>query len=128
MTNNKSQEPISAQDLNVYFNYLITQHVDNEKHAKQINRLSRRTTTLSDVAVVFNKLVDHQERKITQLMEIVRKQEKLLKKLGATADMFAEVDKEYEEELDMIRKMIEENQKGNAGVVPTESEKEEDED
>lgn len=127
MTNNKSQEPISAQDLNVYFNYLITQHVDNEKHAKQINRLSRRTTTLSDVAVVFNKLVDHQERKITQLMEVVRKQEKVLKKLGATAEMFAEVDKEYEEELNKLRKMFEEAQKGNAEVMPVEPEKEDEE-
>lgn len=127
MTNNKSQEPISAQDLNVYFNYLITQHVENEKHAKQINRLSRRTTTLSDVAVVFNKLVDNQERKITQLMEVVRKQEKVLKKLGATAEMFAEVDKEYEEELNKLRKMFEEAQKGNAEVMPVEPEKEDEE-
>lgn len=127
MTNIKSQEPISAQDLNVYFNYLITQHVENEKHAKQINRLSRRTTTLSDVAVVFNKLVDNQERKITQLMEVVRKQEKMLKKLGATAEMFAEVDKEYEEELNKFRKMFEESQKGNAEVVPVEPEKEDEE-
>ncbi|ATN94362.1 hypothetical protein BSP9_013 [Bacillus phage BSP9] len=127
MTNNKSQEPISAQDLNVYFNYLITQHVDNEKHAKQINRLSRRTTTLSDVAVVFNKLVEHQEQKITQLMERVRKQEKVLRKLGATDEMFAEVDKEYEEEISQFIKMIEEAQKRNEKVVPVEPEKEDEE-
>lgn len=127
MTNNKSQEPISAQDLNVYFTYLLTQHVESDKHAKQINRLSRRTTTLSDVAVVFNKLVEHQEQKITQLMERVRKQEKVLRKLGATDEMFAEVDKEYEEEISQFIKMIEEAQKRNEKVVPVEPEKEDEE-
>ncbi|QZA70306.1 hypothetical protein 278BB001_155 [Bacillus phage 278BB001] len=127
MTNNKSQEPISAQDLNVYFNYLITQHVESEKHAKQINRLSRRTTTLSDVVVLFNKLVEHQEQKVTQLMERVRIQESVLRKLGATDEMINDAVKEYEEDLNKFRKLIEEAQRGNSEGVDAETEKEDEE-
>ncbi|WCS69990.1 hypothetical protein Goe27_01120 [Bacillus phage vB_BsuM-Goe27] len=100
MSQIKNQEPMSAQDLQTYLNFLLTQNVESEKHAKQINRLSRRTTTLSDVAVLFNQLVQHQEAKISLLIDQVRVQENVLRKLGVTEEMVAEAREEYQKSID----------------------------
>ncbi|WCS69739.1 hypothetical protein Goe25_01110 [Bacillus phage vB_BsuM-Goe25] len=106
MSQIKNQDPLSAQDLQTYLNFLLTQNVESEKHAKQINRLARRTTTLSDVVVLFNQLVQHQEAKISLLIDQVRVQENILRKLGATEEVIAEAREEYQKSVDEYIKKI----------------------
>lgn len=99
MTQNKntrrSQEPISTEELKVYFDYLITGQVKDEKHAKDINRLARRTTTVSDVTLLFKVMTAHQSNTITQLMDAIQIQNRILQKLGATDEMFDAAQEDY---------------------------------
>ena len=107
--NNKSknQDPISQQDLWSYLSYVLSGEVKDEKHAKDLTRLARRTTTLSDVTVVFKMLQTQTDRKIVEVMDVVQIQNKLLKKLGVTEEMVDEANKEYNEVIEEARKELE---------------------
>lgn len=102
----KNQDPISSNDMKVYLNYVLTNHVESSKHAKDLKRLSRRTTTLSDVTVLFRVLTKHQEKLTTQLMDAVQIQQRVLERLGATDEMFNEAQSEYEKEIEEMREQI----------------------
>lgn len=102
----KNQDPISSNDMKTYLNYVLTNHVESSKHAKDLKRLSRRTTTLSDVTVLFRVLTKHQEKLTTQLMDAVQIQQRVLERLGATDEMFNEAQSEYEKEIEEMREQI----------------------
>lgn len=91
----KNQAPISKQDMHTYLNYLLSGEVKDEKHAKELNRLSRRKVTLSDATVLTRVMMSQQDNTITQLMDAIQIQNKVLEKLGATEEMFNEAQEEY---------------------------------
>lgn len=102
----KSQDPISKEDLHTFLTYVLSHQVKDQKHAKELRRLSRRTTTLSDVVVVFQTLMKQQDRMITQLMDAIQIQQRVLEKLGASDDMFKEAQDEYNEELKEMQEKL----------------------
>ncbi|QQO41091.1 glycosyltransferase [Bacillus phage 015DV002] len=95
MTNIKSQDPISMEDLQDYFRFVVHKDVKDEKHAKKIKRISRRVITMSDATMLYKALDQYQENLIGLLMETISVQESVLRKLGATDDMFKEAAEEY---------------------------------
>src|SRR5690606_9771743 len=103
----RSQEPISVEELQIFINYVLSGHVSSEAHAEQIRRLSRRTTTLSDVTMLVRVLQTQADRKLTEVMDVVQIQHKVLQKLGATEEMFAEAEVEYNEMIEEARKELE---------------------
>jgi len=110
MSNNKvkNQDSMSQEDMQEYLTYILSGKVEDEKHAKKLRRLTRRTTNMSDVTVVIKAFMYKQEKTITQLMEAVHIQQKVLDKLGATDEMFKEAEKEYTEEIKELQKQIKE--------------------
>lgn len=95
MTNIKSQDPISKQDLQDYFRFVVLQDVKDSQHAKKIKRLSRRIATMSDVTLLFKALNQQQDLLMEKVLDTLMIQEAVLKKLGATDKMFNEAEAEY---------------------------------
>lgn len=112
MSRPKNKDPIRTEELQTYLEYVLTGEVKDEKHAKDLKRLSRRTTTLSDVVTVAQVLLKQQERLITSLIDANQIHHNILKKLGMTDEMFQEANDEYNETIkaameDLKRKMEE---------------------
>lgn len=97
MTNEKAknQDAISVEDLHEYLTFVLTNQVKDRKHAKELQRLSRRTVTLSDVVTILKALTQHQDDAIVQLMDKIQIQELVLLRLGATEEIFKEAKEEY---------------------------------
>jgi hypothetical protein len=95
----KTQDPIKTKDLERFLKFAVSGHVENEKDVKHIKRTSRTTVTVNDVIVLFKALTQRQEQSITQLMDVVQIQDRVLAKLGATDELYAEAEAEYEAEL-----------------------------
>lgn len=102
---------ISKQDIKTWTEYLMTGDVHDDKHRKELLRLSQRSINLADVATIVDFMSRRNDGYIQGLIEQNAVQEKVLHKLGATADIFSEAKAEYEEELAEIQKQIEEAQK-----------------
>jgi hypothetical protein len=80
--------------------------VADEKAAKRIKRLAKRTVTVTDVVAIVKGLTSHHDQFITQLMDKAQIQERVLVKLGATDEMIQEATKEYYEELNAKREEL----------------------
>lgn len=106
MSRPKNQDPISLQDLQKYLTYVLTNQVENTKHAKELRRLSRRTTTLSDVTVLVKTMNRQQEQRILQLMDTVQIQHRVLERMGATEEMFDEARTEYETDIKELQEQL----------------------
>lgn len=106
----KNQDPLSKEDLYQYLAYVLNPQVKDEKHVKDLKRLARRTTTLSDVTVAFKILTKQQEQLITALMDANQIHRILLEKLGVTPEMFEAATEEYNASLkameDSLKKQI----------------------
>ncbi|XAG96061.1 hypothetical protein U9I18_000126 [Bacillus phage KKP_4048] len=100
MTNIKSQDPISQQDLQDYFRFIVHQEVKDAKHAKKLKRISRRVATMSDTTLLFKALNQQQEAFMGKILDALMIQEAVLRKLGATDEMFTEAAKEYHKAVD----------------------------
>jgi hypothetical protein len=105
MTTNKT---MSKEDLQTYLNYVLTNEVKDEKHAKELSRLSKRTVTLSDVTVLFKVLNNATQQQMTQMMDVIQIQNRILDLLGATEEMFTQAEDEYNEQLNAMRKQLQE--------------------
>jgi hypothetical protein len=105
MTTNKT---MSKEDLQTYLNYVLTNEVKDEKHAKELSRLSKRTVTLSDVTVLFKVLNNTTQQQMTQMMDVIQIQNRILDLLGATEEMFTQAEDEYNEQLNAMRKQLQE--------------------
>ena len=99
---------ISKHDIKTWTEYLMTGDVHDDKHRKELLRLSQRSINLADVATIVDFMSRRNDGYIQGLIEQNAVQEKVLHKLGATSDIFAESKAEYEEELAEIQKQIEE--------------------
>lgn len=108
MAKKKTMNPINEKDYLIYLNYLLTGKVKNQKEAEKINDLSKRIITLSDAAVLVQTLMLQLNDRLTQVMDVVQIQQIVLKKLGATDDMFNEAKEEYEKLIEETRKKLEE--------------------
>ena len=105
MTTNKS---MSKEDLQTYMNYVLTNEVKDEKHAKELKRLANRTITLSDATIVAKVLNNATQQQLTQIMDVVQIQNRILDLLGATEEMFTQAETEYSEQLNQMRKQLQE--------------------
>jgi len=101
-----SQDPIKTKDLQEVLTYAVTQEVADEKAAKRIKRLAKRTVTVTDVVAIVKGMTAHHDQFITQLMDKVQIQERVLIKLGATDETIQEATKEYYEELNAKREEL----------------------
>lgn len=106
MTNQQTNEPISKEDLQAYLKYVLTGQVETDLQAKRLRRLSRRVTTLSDVTIVAKVLLQQQGDMITQLMDAIQVQNRVLESLGATPDMFLAAEKDYNEVLAQTQEIL----------------------
>jgi hypothetical protein len=95
----KTQDPIKTKDLERFLKFAVSGHVENEKDVKLLKRTSRTTVTANDVIVMFNALNQRHDQAITQLMDVVQIQDRVLEKLGATDEIYKQAEAEYEEEL-----------------------------
>ena len=115
MTNIKSQDPISQEDLFEYFQFVIGKDheaANDPKKYKKLRRLARRTTTLSDATVLFKALNQENDFLISQLMEAIQVQGLILEKLGCTDDMLAEAKHEYAEAVHKREEAIKQAKEG----------------
>lgn len=99
---------MSKEDLQTYLTYVLTNEVKDEKHAKELSRLSKRTVTLSDVTVLFKVLNNTTQQQLTQMMDVIQIQNRILDLLGATEEMFTQAEDEYTEQLNAMRKQLQE--------------------
>ena len=90
---------MKTKELYDYLQFFFTKEVKDEKHAKRISMLAKRTMTLSDVVVVIKALTEHQDNAIIQLMDKLQVQERVLKQLNATDEHFTKAQEEYLEAL-----------------------------
>ncbi|QIW88716.1 hypothetical protein P59_119 [Bacillus phage P59] len=107
----KTQDPIKTKDLERFLKFAVSGHVENEKDVKHIKRIARTAVTATDVVVMFKALGQQQEQAITQLMDVVQIQDRVLAKLGATDELYKEAEAEYEAELAAKRAELTEAQK-----------------
>lgn len=103
-----TQEPISLTDLKAYLDFLITQQVADEKAFKRVNRTAKRTVTVSDVVILAKAITTQQDFAITQLIDKLQVQDRVLRKLGATEELISEAEAEYNEALKEREKAIKE--------------------
>jgi hypothetical protein len=111
MSKKYTQDPVKQEDLHKFLEYVMTGQVQDEKHAKWLNKMSRRTVTLSDITVVAQVINDRNSQLLTSVMSMIQIQSAVLKKLGATDEMIAEAEKEYNESIAERRKAIADAQK-----------------
>lgn len=116
------KDSMSKEELYKYMTYILTGEVKDEEHAKDLQRLARTVATMSDVTVVLRVLMQQQDKTLTQLMEAVQVQQRVIQKMGAPDSLFEEAQNEYDAE---IEKMREELTKQHTSV---EAEKESEED
>lgn len=95
MARKSTQSPMTTEELHEYLSFFLSKEVKDEAHADRINKLARRTVTLSDVVVTISALTQHQTEAIAQLIDKLQVQERVIKKLEATEDMFLEAEAEY---------------------------------
>lgn len=103
-----TQEPISLNDLKAYLDFLVTQQVKDEKDFKRVNRTAKRTVTVSDVVILAKAITTQQDFAITQLIDKLQVQDRVLRKLGATDELIAEAEAEYDTVLKEREKAIKE--------------------
>lgn len=96
MTQKFSQEPMKTKELYDYLTFFFSKEVKDDKHAKRISMLAKRTVTLSDVVVIVKALTEHQDNAIVQLMDRVQIQERVLKQLNASDEHFIKAEEEYQ--------------------------------
>lgn len=111
MATRKSQNAISTEDMHTYINFLLTNDVQSEEHAKEINRISKLIVTLTDVTLLVKVMQQKQDNVMGQMMEAIQVQSRVLEKLGATEEMFSEAEHEYNEAVAAKRKEFEDAQK-----------------
>lgn len=99
---------LSKQDIRKWTEYLATGRVHD---AKELARLSQRAVNLADVATIVDFMTRRNDGYISSLIEQNATYDKVLRKLGATDEMFAEATAKYNEELAEVQKQIEEAQK-----------------
>lgn len=106
-----SKEPkrtanISEQDIRKWTEYVATGRVEDSAHAKELVRLGKRSVNLADVTSVVDFMCRRNDGYISKIIERNAIMEKVLARVGATDEMFAEATNEYEKELAEIEKII----------------------
>lgn len=107
MARKTNQQPISKEDLQKYLYFALTGQVEDDQAAADIQRLSRRTTTLSDVSVVVEVMLNQRFEIVTKVIERLQQHELVLKAMGATEEMFEEAKLEYFNGLAQIKAELE---------------------
>lgn len=99
MKKHYSQEPVKAEHLYDFLECVLNRNVKDEATAKRVQRLSKYTTTLTDVAVVVEAFMTPYQQYQTHLISRLQVLEIVMQKLGATPEMFKEAAVEYDEQL-----------------------------
>lgn len=117
----RAQKARKNEGLTAYLNFLLSGQVENDKQIQLINETAKRTAKLSEAAAIAKIMAAQMDQKLTQVMDVVQIQHKVLQKLGATEDMFNEAEKEYNEQLAAVQKELEERSKKKQ-AAPAEAE------
>ena len=107
----KSKKQVHTEEFLTYLNYLLSGEVESEEKAEQVNRAAKRSASVSDATLISKAAVAGIQQQLTQVMEVIRIQQIVLEKLGATSEMFEEANKQYQKELEETRKQLEEQAK-----------------
>jgi hypothetical protein len=94
------------EELTLFLNYMITGKVENESHAQLLNRVAKRSASISEAAMTAKAQAIAIDNKLTQIMEVVQIQNIVLQKLGATEEMFAEAETEYNEDVKKVQEEL----------------------
>lgn len=102
--NKQVKKPLTREEeLSLFLNYMITGKVENESHAQLLNRVAKRSASISEAAMTAKAQAISIDNKLTQIMEVVQIQNIVLQKLGATEEMFAEAEAEYNEDVKKVQ-------------------------
>lgn len=107
----RAKKANKAEGLTAYLNFLLSGQLEDEEQAKLINETAKRTATLAEAAAIAKLLSVQMDQKLTQVMDVIQIQNKVLQKLEATDEMFAEAEKEYNEQIAAMQKELEERSK-----------------
>jgi hypothetical protein len=103
----KAQKQTKTDDFATYLNYVLTGQVESREHAAVVSRTSKRTATLADATILAKIMIGQMDQKMTQLMEVIQVQQKVLEKLGATDEMLQAAEDEYNAQVEEMRKQLE---------------------
>lgn len=102
----KRSAQISEHDIRTWTEYVATGTVENEKHAKELVRLGKRSINLADATAIVDFMTRRNDGYISAIIERNAIIEKVLAKVGATENMFKEAQAEYEKELEQVQELI----------------------
>ncbi|AZU99968.1 hypothetical protein vBEfaHEF1TV_124 [Enterococcus phage vB_EfaH_EF1TV] len=103
---NKRIGELSEADMRVWAEWLATGQVHDKNHQKQLERLSKRSVSLSDVTTIVEFMGKRNDGYISSLIEQQAVFDNLLTKLGVTEENRLEAKAEYEKELNAIQEKI----------------------
>lgn len=95
-------ESIKQEDLQAFMTYVVTGEVKDAEEGRKIKRLAKQQVNLADVTSVVNGLTRHYSQLITQLMEVVQVQDRVIRKVAPEGAFEAEQE-EFEAEISRKR-------------------------
>lgn len=118
----KAQKAGKEAGMTAYLNFLLSGQVESKEEAKLVNSTAKRPVTASEATVIAKIVLAALDQKLTQVMDVIQIQNKVLQKLEATDEMFAEAEKEYNEQLAAMQKELEERSKTSQDTEEAEEE------
>lgn len=103
----KAKRQNKTEDFAAYLNYVLTGQVESKEQAATISKVSKRTATLSDATILAKVMLAQMDQQMTQLMEVIQVQQKVMEKLGATEEMIQAAEDEYNAQVEEMRKTLE---------------------
>ncbi|QEG04189.1 hypothetical protein [Bacillus phage BC-T25] len=99
----KKNEGLTQEELALYTNYLILGSVENEEDAAKIEEIKQRNITVDEAGTLIKfslgYMIQNFNHTVTDVMEKVRVQDIVLKKLGANGKVFKDAKSKYKKEV-----------------------------
>ncbi|UGO49200.1 hypothetical protein EMILIAHAH_114 [Bacillus phage vB_BanH_Emiliahah] len=103
MTMAKKNEGLTQEELALYTNYLILGSVENEEDEAKIEEIKQRNITVDEAGTLIKfslgYMIQNFNHTVTDVMEKVRVQDIVLKKLGANGKVFKDAKSKYKKEV-----------------------------
>ncbi|AOZ62037.1 hypothetical protein QCM8_119 [Bacillus phage QCM8] len=95
----KKNEGLTQEELALYTNYLILGSVENEEDEAKIEEIKQRNITVDEAGTLIKfslgYMIQNFNHTVTDVMEKVRVQDIVLKKLGANGKVFKDAKSKY---------------------------------
>jgi len=99
----KKNEGLTQEELALYTNYLILGSVENEEDEAKIEEIKQRNITVDEAGTLIKfslgYMIQNFNHTVTDVMEKVRVQDIVLKKLGANGKVFKDAKSKYKKEV-----------------------------